>query len=193
MFFLSVSLCLQACLATLNRHLHTSAPQALEWQLQVFKALMKADSCDYGDGMTLGRRKSSKAAAAAADGNEADGTGADAAAASTPALASGRLEHMQGSAGPATTAGKLPATLSTSCLCSAWLEASSLVSNAHHIPSTWIGALPVTWARPAPPRTLLPVRCGCPCLRLRKSRHSTGPLPDLWTDWSRRDSYSLAR
>ncbi|CAL8470720.1 g10262 [Coccomyxa elongata] len=82
-----------------------SSPALLQKQYTVFKALMKADSCDYGDGMTLGRRKSSKAAAAAADGNEADGTGADAAAASTPALANGRLEHMQGSAGPATTAG----------------------------------------------------------------------------------------
>ncbi|BDA45698.1 Nipped-B-like protein [Coccomyxa sp. Obi] len=82
-----------------------STPALLQKQYTVFKALMKADSCDYGEDVTLGRRKSSKAAPAAANGDEDDDTGADAAAGATPAIANGRLEHMQGSAGPATTTG----------------------------------------------------------------------------------------
>ena len=75
---------------------------------------MKADSCDYGDGVTLGRRKSSKAVAAAADddADEAADKAAEEAAGATPALANGngRMGNMHGSAEPS-TAGKLHYTL----------------------------------------------------------------------------------
>jgi hypothetical protein len=71
---------------------------------------MKADSCDYGDAVTLGRRKSSKAVAAAADddADEAADKAAEEAAGATPALANGngRMGNMHGSAEPS-TAGKL--------------------------------------------------------------------------------------
>ncbi len=72
----------------------------------MFKALMKADSSDYGDGVQLlGRRKSSKAVAAPAEDNADEDAGE--AGGATPALANGngRMDHMHGSAGPS-TAGK---------------------------------------------------------------------------------------
>lgn len=65
---------------------------------QVLKGLMKADSCDYGDGLVIGRRKSSKAElAAAAENGDAGADGEDSAAkvyCVTPAQPS-RLALMQ--------------------------------------------------------------------------------------------------
>ena len=110
---------------------------------------MKADTCDYGEGVTLGRRKSGKAAPAAAVGDEGDDTGADAAAGATPALANGRLDNMQGSAGPATTTGKLPSPLlNRLCVLSRACGVSFCVQTVHHIPQLRTGARPVTYARP---------------------------------------------
>ncbi len=70
--------------------------------MQVFKQLMKADACDYGDGTALARKGSKRAAAAAEEAEDADegtprhalgnGTPMD----TTPAVANGhgRFEHL---------------------------------------------------------------------------------------------------
>ena len=44
----------------------------MSYYLQIFKALMKADACDYGDGMATVRKSSKRSAAAAEEAEAAD-------------------------------------------------------------------------------------------------------------------------
>lgn len=86
--------------------------EVLALAVQVLKSLMRADSNDYGDGITLGRRKSSKAIRAAEAEVEEEGDGdADRGDGPTPACTNfcggGRSVPAQASGGPF-TAGELP-------------------------------------------------------------------------------------
>lgn len=44
----------------------------MSYYLQIFKTLMKADACDYGDGMATVRKSSKRSAAAAEEAEAAD-------------------------------------------------------------------------------------------------------------------------